>query len=433
MSMNYHDAIQWIHSREKFKIKPGLKRMEWMMEKLGHPEQKLISIHLAGTNGKGSTLTFLRNLLQEQGCTVGTFTSPYITRFNERISINGLPIDDEDLASLVMDVQPLADELGDTEWGEPTEFEVITAIAILYFSRQPLDFVLFETGLGGRLDSTNIILPVLSMITNIGLDHMAILGDSYEQIAYEKAGIIKEDVPVITGAEREDVIEVIQQQAAMQHAPLDIIGESFHYQHETSSDHGEVFSFSTAGYQSPPYVTKMMGVHQVKNASLALFAMEVLKELGYKVERELYAGGIESARWPARFEKVSGQPLVILDGAHNQEGTQALVDTMKRHYSDRKIIILYSALRDKPVKKMVAQLEEIANEMWFTQFDFPKAMQAEEIAWLSTSHTKHVCIDGNRAVEGICRSMNEKDVLLITGSLYFISEIRKNFERKGPL
>ncbi|WP_318036180.1 bifunctional folylpolyglutamate synthase/dihydrofolate synthase [Halobacillus amylolyticus] len=426
--MNYHEALQWIHSREKFKIKPGLKRMEWLMEKLGHPEQKLTSIHIAGTNGKGSTLTFLRNLLQEQGYTVGTFTSPYITRFNERISINGLPIDDEDLANLVMNVRPLADELGDTEWGEPTEFEVITAIAILYFSRHPLNFVLFETGLGGRLDSTNIIQPILSIITNVGLDHMAILGHSYEQIAYEKAGIIKENVPVITGAEREDVIEVIQKKATMQDAPLNIIGESFHYHHETSSDHGEVFSFSTASYQSPFYLTKMMGVHQVKNASLALFAMEVLKDFRYKITRELYGSGIEAAHWPARFEKVSEQPLVILDGAHNQEGTQALIDTMKRHYLDKKITILYAALRDKPVKGMVGQLEEIADEIWFTQFDFPKAMYAEEIARLSTSHKSHVCINYNQAVEEIYRSMNDTDVLLITGSLYFISEIRKNFE-----
>ncbi|WP_163526485.1 bifunctional folylpolyglutamate synthase/dihydrofolate synthase [Halobacillus ihumii] len=426
--MNYYEAIQWIHSREKFKVKPGLNRMKWMMEKLDHPEKKITTIHIAGTNGKGSTLTFLRNLLQNQGYAVGSFTSPYITRFSERISINGVPIEDEELAKLVLDIQPLAEQLADTVWGEPTEFEVITAMAILYFSRKPLDFVLFEAGLGGRLDSTNIIQPVLSIITNIGLDHMGILGDSYERIAYEKAGIIKEKTPVITGAERDDVLHVINHKAAEQHAPIFTIGEGFTSIHLESVQNGECFSFSTTDYEAPVLCSPLKGEHQVKNASLALYAMELLKAAGYTIDRRHYGTGIESTFWPARFEKVSEQPQIILDGAHNQEGTRALIKTMIKHYNDKRIIIMYAALNDKPVEEMLTQLKGIADELWLTQFDFPKAMKAEEISQLITHNRLYVRMNYKQALEEIKQTMNESDVLLITGSLYFISEIRKNFE-----
>ncbi|WP_079530418.1 bifunctional folylpolyglutamate synthase/dihydrofolate synthase [Halobacillus hunanensis] len=426
--MNYYEALQWIHSREKFKVKPGLNRMKWMMERLGHPEKKITSIHIAGTNGKGSTLTFLRNLLQKQGYAVGSFTSPYITRFNERISINGIQIDDEELAELVLDIKPLAEQLADTVWGEPTEFEVITAMAILYFSRHSLDFALFEAGLGGRLDSTNIIQPVLSIITNIGLDHMGILGDSYEQIAYEKAGIIKEETPVITGAERDDVMQVINQKAAKQQAPVFMFGKSFTSTHLKSVQNGECFSFTTSDYEVSTLFSRLKGEHQIKNASLALYAMELLKAADFIMDRDYYETGIESTFWPARFEKVSEQPQIILDGAHNQEGTTALIKTMMKHYNDNRIIIMYAALRDKPVEEMLTQLKGIADELWVTQFDFPKAMKAEEISQLISHNRLYVRMNYKRALEEIRQTMNESDVLLITGSLYFISEIRKNFE-----
>lgn len=183
----YEEALEWIHSRLRLGMKPGLQRMEWMMEKLGHPERRIKSVHIGGTNGKGSTVTFLRSILQEAGYSVGTFTSPYFENFNERISLNGTPIGDEDLVQLANDIYSLAVELEQTELGGPTEFEIITAMAFQYFGHvRPVDLVLFEVGLGGRYDSTNIIYPVLSIITSIGLDHTAILGDTYEKIAFEK-------------------------------------------------------------------------------------------------------------------------------------------------------------------------------------------------------------------------------------------------------
>ncbi len=190
MVRTYEEAVAWIHGRLRLGMKPGLKRMEWMMEKLGHPERRVRAVHIGGTNGKGSTVAYLRSILQAAGYSVGTFTSPYVEQFNERISINGEPIRDEEIVELVQTIKPLADELEQTELGGPTEFEVITAMMLDYFrQKKPIqDIVLIEVGLGGRLDSTNIIYPLLSVITNVSYDHMNILGDTLDQIAAEKRG-----------------------------------------------------------------------------------------------------------------------------------------------------------------------------------------------------------------------------------------------------
>src|SRR5690606_15259339 len=206
----------------------GLSRMEWMMERLGHPENKIKAIHVAGTNGKGSTVSYLRNILQEAGYKVGTFTSPYIEAFNERISVNGKPISNDEIVSLLQVIKPLAEELEETELGGPTEFEVITAMALYHFGQaSDIDFVIMEVGLGGRLDSTNVITPLISVITSIGFDHMNILGDTIEEIAAEKAGIIKRYVPVITAVDQQKAIEVISKKAKEEKSPFYQLGTDF--------------------------------------------------------------------------------------------------------------------------------------------------------------------------------------------------------------
>ncbi len=214
MFNTYKEAISWIHGRLKFGVKPGLLRMEKLMEKLEHPEKNIRAIHVAGTNGKGSTVSFIRSVLQEAGYTVGTFTSPYMITFNERISVNGMPITDEEWRTLVTDIKPIVDELDKTDAGTVTEFEIITACAFLYFAkRADIDFVIFEAGLGGTFDSTNIVKPLLSVITSIGHDHMAILGNTIEEIAGQKAGIIKNSIPVITGVNQPEALGVIEAEA----------------------------------------------------------------------------------------------------------------------------------------------------------------------------------------------------------------------------
>lgn len=427
-SMNYQEAIDWIHSREKFKVKPGLKRMEWMMQKLGNPHESLSAIHVAGTNGKGSTVSFLRNLLQSQGYNVGTFTSPYIIQFNERISTNGNPISDSDLASLVTEIKPLADQLKKTSLGEPTEFEVITAMAMLYFYHQKLDYVLFEAGLGGRYDSTNIIEPIISLITNIGLDHMNILGGTYEQIAYEKAGIIKPQTPVICGVKQPDALKVIERQATDLGAPLYVI--NYHFDSETKGEESgnERFLFKSATFHSGILKSPMRGEHQVDNAALAIQAMETLRDSGHDIDRNLYGNGINNTFWPARFETIRKLPLTIIDGAHNEEGTRALVNTVKRYYGDKKIYLVYAALEDKPVKKMLDMMEDIVEKAIFTTFDFPRAMKPEELKRLSSIEDAHCFSDYKHAVDFATEQVTDDELILITGSLYFISNIRKYFE-----
>ena len=428
--VNYQEALNWIHSREKFKVKPGLARMEWMMERVGHPERSMNAIHIAGTNGKGSTLSFLRELLQAQGYTVGTFTSPYIVRFNERISLNGEPISDEHLSELVERVKPVAEELAKTPLGEPTEFEVITAMSMMYFAEQSPDFVIYETGLGGLYDSTNIIHPNVSIITNIGKDHMNILGDTYEQIAFEKAGIIKEGIPVICGAKQPEAIEVIRNKADEVGANMFLLGEHFHASHTVSSPTGESFQFTTAGEETLFFTSAMKGVHQVDNACLALKTMDVLRQKGWKFDRDLYAQAITKTRWPARFETVLNHPLVIIDGAHNEEGTKALVDTLKAHYEGRKIILVYSALEDKPVSRMLEMLSEVVDGVYTTTFDFPRALSETELKNLSPIEVTEAVKDYEQAIEQALSQVDHDDLLLVTGSLYFISEVRKYFESK---
>lgn len=337
MIHTYEEAIGWIHSRLKFGIKPGLERMRWMLEELGNPERHIKCVHLAGTNGKGSTLTYMRYMLEDAKYKVGTFTSPYIETFNERISVNGTPIADEEITELVKMVKPVVEKLDETDLGEATEFEIITVMAICYFGKVNFcDVVLFETGLGGRFDSTNVIHPVLTIITNIGHDHMHILGNTLGEIAYEKAGIIKSGVPVITGVQDEEALQVIQKVAKENRANLYEMGNHFTALHKQSSENGEQFDFTCPFASFEDVRIAMKGSHQVGNAALALMAVMYVKTyLSFLIEEEEIRTGLQEAYWVGRFEKLQSNPDIIIDGAHNPEGIESLVKTVESHYKDK--------------------------------------------------------------------------------------------------
>ncbi|MCP8617018.1 bifunctional folylpolyglutamate synthase/dihydrofolate synthase [Salirhabdus salicampi] len=428
--MNKAEAIDWLHSRLTFGIKPGLKRMEWFMEKLGHPEKRLKAIHIAGTNGKGSTLSYIRNLLQAHHYEVGTFTSPYITEFNERISINGQPIKDDHLIKLVEKMIPLCNELAQTELGEPTEFEVITAMAFDYFATQSLDYVIFETGLGGRLDSTNVVLPLLTVITNIGLDHTAILGDSYEQIAAEKAGILKRHIPLITAVQQENAREVIRRRAWKLDAPIEELGLSFSIFDNSVKDGNETFRFQNGNVKSPRITIQMKGEHQVKNAAVALQTFFRLSEReNIQLDWNKVLSGMEKTKWPGRFELIHHQPTVILDGAHNEEGLDSLIRSLERYYHNKNWHIIFSAMKDKPLHNMIAKLDKHFSSITFTTFPFPRAADPGDLACYS--HHEHVDKIPNweRAIQRKIHLATEHDITVVSGSLYFVSEIRRNFEK----
>ncbi|KEK26381.1 bifunctional folylpolyglutamate synthase/dihydrofolate synthase [Bacillus gaemokensis] len=427
MVHTYEEAIGWIHSRLKFGIKPGLERMQWMLEKLGNPERHIKCVHLAGTNGKGSTLTYMRYMLEAAEYKVGTFTSPYIETFNERISVNGIPIADKEITELVNMVKPVVEKLDETDFGEATEFEIITVMAICYFGKVNFcDVVLFETGLGGRFDSTNVIHPILTMITNIGHDHMHILGNTLGEIAYEKAGIIKSGVPVITGVQDQEALDVIQKVAKEKNANLYELGKQFKVVHQCSDKDGEYFDFSCPFATFEEVCISMKGAHQVGNATLALMGVMYLRTyLSFLVEEEHIRTGLSEAYWIGRFERLQSNPDVIIDGAHNPEGITSLVKTVKAHYNDRNVIVLFTALGDKQLNNMVGQLETIADEMIFTTFAFDRAISAKELAAYSRKKSKQIFENWQEAIDTNMKNVKDNDVFIITGSLYFISEVRK--------
>lgn len=423
----YQEALQWIHTRTNLGMKPGLKRMEWLMEKLRHPERYVKVIHVGGTNGKGSTIAYLRQILQEAEYKVGTFTSPYFEKFNERISINGTPISDDDLVKLTNVIKPLCEELDESELGGPTEFEVITAMAIYYFARiNPVDVALFEVGLGGRLDSTNVLYPILTIITNIGKDHTNFLGNTYEEIAFEKAGIIKSGVTLITGATQPEALKVLEDKAKEKRASVYLKDREFRItEHERLPD-GERFSVETIFQTLNGLRISMKGRHQTENAALAVMAAIYLNKLiAFYIEEEHIRNGLAKAAWPGRFEIVSEYPFVLIDGAHNEEGAAALVDELKARYSGKKMKVVFAALEDKNWAGMISRFDEIADEIIFTEFDFPRAAKAEKLAQHSRAKNKKVVPDWKEAVKEATDGMGAEEMLVVTGSLYFIPEVKK--------
>lgn len=431
MFETYEQAIDWIHARLRLGIKPGLSRMEWMLEKLDHPERRIKTVHIGGTNGKGSTVTFLRSILQTAGYRVGTFTSPYFEQFNERISINGQPISDNELVELTNVIKPLADELDQTELGGPTEFEVITAMSFYYFAKMsPVDVVIYEVGLGGRFDSTNVIHPLLSIITSIGLDHTAILGDTYEQIAFEKAGIIKNGVSVITGVRQPEALEVIHKKALEGKSPMYQLEKDFSTNPRKSLKQGEQFTFSSMFGSFEKLETIMMGSHQVDNAACAVMAAQVLSNYySFIIEGSHIREGLNQAYWPGRLEVLSEDPYVLIDGAHNEEGIHALAGEIKSRFADKKVSVLFAALKDKKLDKMIATLEEAADQLVFTSFDFPRAASGEELMNAGTDKgNKEITNHYQTFLKNKINDINEDEILIVTGSLYFLSEVKPVIE-----
>ncbi len=441
--MNGNEAINWIHGLIPLGIKPGLKRMEWMLERLDHPERRLSLIHVAGTNGKGSTSAMIASVLMRAGYDVGMFSSPYIETFHDRIRYNGSYISDEDIVTLVKRIRPLVEELKESEWGSPTEFEVITTLALLYFVTvvHP-HYVVWETGLGGRLDSTNVVHPLISIITNVGNDHMNILGTRLTDIAAEKAGIIKKGVPVVTSVRVSEALNVIRRVAGENKAPLYVRSEHFEVIRDSYTLQQQQFSFKGPYRDYRSLSIRLMGKHQLENAGTAVMALELLRQF-YAVwfEEEDLRLGLAGASWPGRFERFEnpGQSVVVLDGAHNPEGAQVLSETLKELYGDRSIHLLFSAFLDKKVDDMLSPLLPLCKSVTVAEMDHPRSEKAENLAERinEMDPMKKVTIhkNGVEALNKLMAHVARDEIILVTGSLYFVSEIRKQcvelFEEAG--
>lgn len=370
--MNYTEALEYIHSVNWTFCKPGLERITALCEALGNPQDDLRFIHVAGTNGKGSFCAMTASILQAAGCRTGLFTSPYIKFFNERMQVDGEPIADEELAELTAFVRPIADGMTD----KPTEFELITAIAFLYFKWHHCDVVVLETGMGGRLDATNLIKnPLLSVITGIALDHIAFLGDTVAAIAAEKAGIIKEGCPVLWGGENAEAEAVIATTAQAKNAPYRQVDRQPLAVHEATLD-GTRFFYGE--YQNMSL--SLLGLYQPHNATTVLTAVTMLKEQGFAIPDEAVRQGLATVRWPARFEVLSRQPLVIFDGAHNVQGIAAAVESIRHYFGTQKVLVLTGVLKDKDYTAIARNLASVASRAFVLTPDNPRALAGEEYA-----------------------------------------------------
>lgn len=419
--MNYLDSLHWIHERTKFGIKPGVKRMKWMLDKLGNPEEKIQAVHVVGTNGKGSTVSYLREALVANNYEIGTFTSPFIVTFNERISINGTPITDDELVELVQIVKPISERLeSETELGPATEFEIITLIMFVYFGTvHPVDFVIIEAGLGALNDSTNVFQPIMTVLTSIGLDHTNILGDTYMDIAREKAGVIKPSVPLVYAIKPKDALHFVREVVEKNYNKGLELDRDFH----VLSDDTE-FTYRYGSYELENIQLKMIGQHQHENAALAITTLIEMYQRGMiQLNFNTMIEAIEHTTWSGRIEKVQEEPLILIDGAHNKESIDALVDTLKQYYSDKKIDVLFAAIDGKPIGKMMSSIEEIANRFYVTTFDFPKALPIDAVYDYLEHHHIEKVQDYPQFIE-----QYDGELLVVTGSLYFISEVRKLFK-----
>ncbi len=424
--MTIREAMTYINGVARFGSHLGLDNIRTLMHRLDDPQQSLRFVHVAGTNGKGSTVSFLSHILMKAGYKTGIYTSPFIERFNERIRIGNREIPDEDLARLTGIVKEKAEEMRQNGQGSPTEFEIITAIAFLYFKEQMCDICVLEVGLGGRLDATNVIeAPLLSVITTISFDHMEYLGDTLEKIAYEKAGIIKKGGKVLIYPQKEESDRVFERVCSERGA---VLHRAEMPEKVIQSDlSGTVFLLSGRQYR-----IRMIGSYQVNNAALAAAAAGLLDQKGLEIPEDAIAAGLLEAGWPGRFELIRRGPEVIIDGAHNEEGIRKLTESLKLYYGDRKFLLVIGILRDKEYGRMLDEILPLAKRVFTTEPPSPRALSAEELQKEVQKRTGVAAEDiGNplAAYQAALAAAGEDDVIVCCGSLYYIGQIR-SFERK---
>ena len=435
MIHSYEDARMFLDERAaRLGMDFGLERMEQVLKRLGNPEREIPMVHIAGSNGKGSTLTFLKEILMAQGYEVATFTSPYLEKPNEQIKINHEMIRNEELVSLLNELIPVLAEI-ENDKNYLTSFEIYTILAFMYFERKRPSIALIETGLGGRLDSTNVINPLLAIITTISLEHTQILGNTLDDIAAEKAGIIKEGISVITSVESPDALQPIIKKAVERHARLFRIGKDFWTENRALEENGECFDFRAGALCYSGLRLNMLGAHQLSNASLAIQACNLLnQQYGFRIEEESIRTGLLNARWEGRFEQMSVNPVIILDGAHNVSGVQALLETVEERYGDKNVHFIFAALKDKDYGTMIKAIEQKAASITFTQTAMDRMNEVERLYTISTHSEKYADADWREAFRKTLERMEEEDVLVITGSLYFLAEVRPFIieEKRNP-
>ncbi|MBN2044874.1 MAG: bifunctional folylpolyglutamate synthase/dihydrofolate synthase [Anaerolineales bacterium] len=398
-----------------------LERMFRLMAMLGNPQQSFGAIHIAGTKGKGSVAAHCAAALQSAGWQTGLYTSPHLADFRERIQVNGEIIPRADFVAGLRVLQGAARQLPGV-----TSYELQTALAFWYFAQKKVDFAAVEVGMGGRLDSTNILTPLVAVITNISYDHTAILGDTLEAIAGEKGGIIKEGVPVVSAPQQPEALAVIEQMAKQRGSDFVLVGRSVAYQILNTSLEGQEFAIVAGDGPEKTFTTRLLGAHQVENAVTAHAALRAAAKKGGEVSDEAIREGFAQVSWPGRFEVFPGHPVIVLDGAHNQHSARRLAETMKEYFPGKRTAILFGASEDKNIAGMFAELLPLASDLVLYAAHHPRAAAAADLAVLAAEFSCPVTLadTADHALAAASEAVGPDGVVLVTGSLYLVGELR---------
>lgn len=421
MTMGIAETLDYIHSVKWQGSKPGLERTRELLAALGDPEKALSFVHIAGTNGKGSTAACIAAVLQKAGYRTGLYISPYIMRFNERMQVDGVCIPDDELVRMTDEIRPYADAMTDP----PTEFELITALAMKHFLYKNCDIVVLEVGMGGELDSTNVIdTPEAAVITSIGFDHVKELGPSLADIAKAKAGIIKKDGDVVVYGGEAEVCEVFEHVCAERGARLRKADFSRIGRRDFSLERAE-FEFEPYGRISLP----LAGTYQPKNAAVAITTLEVLRGKGYVISDSDIVEGLAAVRWPGRFELLGRDPVFILDGTHNPQGVAATAESLRSHFGDRKIVFVVGVMADKDVDSMIGLIAPMAESFFAVRPDYYRAMDVKTLAEKLSRYSVPVFPfdDLRDGVAGAVGRAGGDGIVCAMGSLYFSGEVRQAY------
>lgn len=440
---NVHAAIEWLNQQVNETPRVGIEKIREAVAYVGHPEKNIPAIHITGTNGKGSTTAYLRDLLLSQGLTVGSFTSPHIMRFNERIMMNGEPISDQDLIEIVEQMVDVNTYMETTPYGKLVFFELYTVMMLLYFRQMQPDVCLIEVGIGGENDCTNVIDAQLAVLTTIGLDHADKLGNTKEEVALEKSGIIKPNARVVTGLIEAGPLAVIEEHSKKMSATIDRyeieygITDVFNHFEQGSTFNLWQKNIPTDETQQNNFVVSMLGMHQIQNAAVALQAfinwMEIIDQ---PIDWVVAKPALQQTKWIARMERIYDQPLVYIDGAHNIAGLTALRQLVEEHLPHYQLTILYAGLSTKNQLEQLPLLQSFeANDLILTEFNHHNAMSVENFQELIDQvpqiDAQRVRVEKNwqQVIDGFLQEnrTNTEQLLVITGSLYFVSEIRQYF------
>ncbi|WP_373598942.1 bifunctional folylpolyglutamate synthase/dihydrofolate synthase [Paraclostridium bifermentans] len=425
--MNYNEALNYIHESHKFGVRLGLDNIKKLLELLGNPQENLKIIHVAGTNGKGSTCSFISSILKESGYKVGLYTSPFLETFTERIRVDGENIPEEEVAKIVALIKEKIEIMVKDGYSYPTEFEIVTAMAFYYYNQKEVDFVALEVGLGGRYDATNVIdKPLASVITSISLDHTGILGDTLAKIAFEKGGIIKEGCPTIVypqNKEAENVIKNICDEVKSTYIECNFKDINI----KESNINFQKYDCIIGGKEYKDLEIKLIGDHQVNNSVLALNVINYINSKeNLNINEESIRHGLKETKWPGRIEKIKEEPMVIIDGAHNEEGATSLANSIDKYFEDKNKILVIGMLEDKDISSVLDLLIPRFNKVITTTPDNPRSIDANKLTEKIEKYNVEVECKSKieDAVRGALKVASKNDVIICAGSLYMIGNIR---------